>query len=460
MLSRRVQPSSRTPAVNRWPLYPAAATGFLTLIALLVLLSTWGVVLSARAASSRITLRFSEYPRPYENEMLAELIPLFEKQNPDIKIVYEPITDPIKMTTSMVGGTAPDIVCWWSPDLHFWAKQGLLLDLNPYIQKGLFADDIADMALGQVRGFQVNGVQYALPQYLGTVALYYNQDAVERAGVVEPSNDMDWDDFLMLARKLTVRQGNSVKQWGFYLFHEIDRVAYWVRQNGGEMMSPTDDTLCLLDQPAAIKAIQYWADFIHRWKVSPTSAQISGTTLRDAFAGELAATAADGSWSLAFMLPNTRFKLGIAHLPKGPVARSTLANLDGYAIYAGSPHKEAAVRFLKFLVSPEANRLRARYQGLQPARRSVAREWVELLLKQYPNARTAGSQILIFALAAEYAAPEPMFYNPNTAKTMLNQALYRIFQQGEPAEKVLKEVVPALNQKLRTEKQAAGKARR
>lgn len=41
----------------------------------------------AKAASSGVTLRFSEYPRPFENEMLAELIPLFEKQNPDIKIV-------------------------------------------------------------------------------------------------------------------------------------------------------------------------------------------------------------------------------------------------------------------------------------------------------------------------------------------------------------------------------------
>jgi len=433
------------------------ALGYPALVTSLLFVSAWGLTSPVQAASSRITLRFAEYPRPFENEMLAELIPLFEKQNPDIKIVYEPIIDPVKMTTSMVGGTAPDIVCWWSPDLHFWAKQGLLLDLNPYIQKGIFADDIKDMAPGQVRGFQVDGIQYALPQYLGTVAMYYNQDAVERAGALEPSDDMDWDDFRTLAQKLTVKQGDKVKQWGFYIFYEIDRVAYWVRQNGGEVMPANDDTVALLDQPAAINAIQYWADFIHRWKVSPTSAQIAGQNLRDAFAAELAATAADGSWSLAFMLPNTKFELGIAHLPKGPVARSTLANLDGYAIYAGSPNKDAAVRFLKFLVSPQANRLRARYQGLQPARGSVAREWVELLLKQYPNARTAGSQILIFALAAQYAAPEPMFYNPNTAKTMLNQAFYRIFQQGEPAEKVLKEVVPALNQKLHSEKQAATK---
>lgn len=363
------------------------------------------------------------------------------------------------MTTSMVGGTAPDIVCWWSPDLHFWAKQGLLLDLNPYIQKGMFADDIKDMAPGQVRGLQVNGMQYALSQYLGTVAMYYNKDAVERAGALEPSDDMDWNDFRILAQKLTIREGDKVKQWGFYLYYAIDRVAYWVRQNGGEMMSPTDDTVCLLDQPAAINAIQYWADFIHRWKASPTSAQIK-KSLREAFAGKSAATAADGSWSLAFMLPNTKFELGIAHLPKGPVARSTLANLDGYAIYAGSPNKDAAIRFLKFLVSPEANRLRARYQGLQPARGSVAREWVELLLKQYPNARTAGSQLLIFALAAQYAAAEPMFYNPSTARTMLDAAFYRIFQQGEPAEKVLKEVVPALNQKLRTEKETTTKSRK
>lgn len=434
--------------LTRWVL--ASATGLASTA--LLLAGLWGLTFPADAAS-RITLRFSEYPRSYEEEMLSEMIPLFEKQNPDIKVVYEPITDTVKLTTSMVGGTAPDIVCWWSPELTFWAKEGLLLDLKPYIEQGVFAEDIADFAPGQLRGFQVNGMQFALPQYLGTVALYYNRDALERAGVTDPSSEMDWDDFRSLAQKLTIRQGETVKQWGFRFLFWLDRVAYLVRQNGGVVIDPNDDTLCLLDQPAAISAIQYWADFVHRLRISPTSAQLT-KDIPGSLADETVATAADGSWALGFLLPNARFRLGIAHLPKGPVARSTLANLDGYAIYSRSPNKEAAIRFLKFLVSPEANRLRARYQGLQPARGSVAREWADLLLKQYPNARTAGSQLLIFALAAQYATPEPMFYNPSTASSMLNTAFTRIFEQGEPAAVVLKEVVPALNRTLSAEKAA------
>lgn len=431
---------------------------------IVALVAAWLLIGLARGpagalAAGKVTLRFSEYPRPYEKEMLQEMLPLFEKDNPDIQVVYEPVTDPVKMTTAMVAGSAPDVVCWWGEDLFFWAQQGMLLDLAPWLEKGLLSDkELADFAPGQLRGFRVNGLQYALPQYLGTVALYYNRDAIERAGVPEPSSDLDWDGFRSLAQKLTVREGNKVKQWGFYLYYELDRVAYWVRQNGGKLHPEGDNTTSLLDQPAAIYAIQYWADFIHRYRVSPTSAEIAGASLRDAFAKEQAATAADGSWSLAFMLPNTRFELGIAPLPRGPVARSTLANMDGYAIYSGTAHREAALRFLKFLVSPEANRLRARYQGLQPARGSVAREWVELLLKQYPNARTAGSQLLIFALAGAYAEPGPIYYNPTLAREKLNAAFYRIFQQGEPAEKVLKEVIPALNRALAAERERATKS--
>ncbi|MBE3584117.1 MAG: extracellular solute-binding protein [Limnochordaceae bacterium] len=95
------------------------------------------------AAAGPITLRFSEYPRPFENDLLKELIPLFEKQNPDLKLVYEPITDPVKMTVNMAGGTAPDVVCWWSEESASMVLREVVPALNQAMQaqkKGAAAD--------------------------------------------------------------------------------------------------------------------------------------------------------------------------------------------------------------------------------------------------------------------------------------------------------------------------------
>ncbi|MBE3584341.1 MAG: sugar ABC transporter substrate-binding protein [Limnochordaceae bacterium] len=400
----------------------------------------------AAATAAPITLRFSEYPRPAEDEMLKVLLPAFEKQT-GIHVVYEPVTDATSMTTKMVAGTAPDVVCWWGEDLYFWGLQGMLVDLNPYIANGTIpASDLEDFAPGQIHGFRAAGRQYALPQYLGTVAMYYNRDAFDTAGLPELGQQTTWQSFLDVARKLTIRQDNKVTQWGFYLYYELDRVAYWVRQNGGQLYPGDDRTTCLLDQPAATEALQFWADLINKYHVAPHLAEFN-LGLRDGFAQGKVATAADGSWSLAFMMPSVKFRLGIAELPAGPVARSTLANMDGYGVYSGTKHEKEAVELLKFLVSPLANQLRAEYQALQPARGSVAKQWADRLLEKYPNAR--GAQLMVFAASARYAAPGPIYADPKAAQALLNPAFSRIFEQGQSAEVVMKSVVPTLNARLR-----------
>lgn len=401
--------------------------------------------LCAPTALAKTKIRFSEYPRPQEQEMLKVLLPAFQKENPDIEVVYEPVTDPIKMTTQMIAGSAPDVVCWWGEELRDWAERGMLVDLKPVLPKEFSQNDIADFAAGQIKTFTFKGQLYAIPQYLGTVAIYYNKDYFDAAGVAYPDQSHDWNDLVEMARKLTVRKADKVTQWGYYLYMELDRVAYWVRQNGGEMFADGDNSVVTLDKPEAYKAMQFAADMVWKHKVAPSEL---GNGLRDAFSSGKTAIAEDGSWSLAFMLPQIKFNLGIAHLAKGPVGRSTMANADGYAITKSSKNTEAALRFLQFITGPYANKVRAEFQALQPARRSVAAEWIKRVKSEYPAAKNA--EIQAFAEAFNYAEPGPLYSNQAIATRLLEPAFTKIFYQGQSAEQLMKQVVPTVNAQLKT----------
>ncbi len=101
---------------------------------------------------------------------------------------------------------------------------------------------------------------------------------------------------------------------------------------------------------------------------------------RHAFIKQSLAMVEDGSWALRDILERLApFRIGVAPFPAGPQRRVTLATTDGFAVYSGTKHPEAAWELMKFFVSPEYGRAMAEAQLLQPARASLVNEWVEIV---------------------------------------------------------------------------------
>lgn len=411
-----------------------------------------GVAPVPAVASSKVTITFSEYPRVNEGDMLKEMIANFEAKNPDIKIEYQPLDASgaaiTKLTTAMVGGTAPDVLCFWGPTFRAWGEMGLLLNLNPYIEKYM-KGDLADFNQSQLQTFNYKGAQFALPQYTGTTAYYYNRDAYEVAGLKDPDLNFDWDTLLKNSMKLTVRRGDRTVQWGFRPYYQVERVAMYVRQNGGDVMAPGHNSVCTMDSPQAIEAVEFLAEMHHKYRVAPLAADLANRSDRDMFNSGALAAAADGSWSLSTIQPSG-FDLGIAHLFK-KVTRNSMTNIDGYAIFQGTKHPEEAFRWLAYLVSPEANLLRAKYQGLQPARTSVGDAWIALLQQRFPHLRKAN--LRVFVEAGAYSQTEPIFSDMRVINELLAPTLRRVIFEGkEPARQALETIVPVINARLKAAK--------
>ena len=84
--------------------------------------------------------------------------------------------------------------------------------------------------------------------------------------------------------------------------------------------------------------------------------------------------------------PTLPSAFGVAPFPSGPVRKVTLATTDGFGIYAGTKHPEAAWELMKFLISKDYGRAMARADFLQPARASLVGDWIGYVQEQFPQA--------------------------------------------------------------------------
>jgi len=81
-------------------------------------------------------------------------------------------------------------------------------------------------------------------------------------------------------------------------------------------------------------------------QVMATPLNVQNMSTRQAFINGRVAMVEDGSWALKDILAGANFRVGVTLFPAGPVRRVTLATTDGFGIYAGTKHPDAAWELL------------------------------------------------------------------------------------------------------------------
>lgn len=145
------------------------------------------------------------------------LVEAFEKENPDIKVKVTDIggTDyDTKIPVLLSSGDTSDVITIKSMPIYTsLVEKNQLMPLDEMVAKsGL------DMSpyLGSDEGIKMNGKLYGLPFRNDYYLLYYNKTLFDNAGLSYPSNDMTWDEYRELAKKLTTGEGND-KIYGSHL---------------------------------------------------------------------------------------------------------------------------------------------------------------------------------------------------------------------------------------------------
>lgn len=395
------------------------------------------------------TIRFTSWGNDVEEVNLRALIAEFEKRHPKIHVEIE-ITPWARMLDKLMissaGGRPPDVTrisSEWFPPI---AAKGLLEPLEPYVKRDHY--DLNDFYPESINGWgKYKGVLYEIPTDIDIYAMYYNKDMFDKNHIPYPDETWDWNKYLEVAKKLTQdTDGNGqIDQWGTTLDMWWQDYVY---ANGGEIIGPdprTGDVQCVLDRPAAYEGIQFMADLINKYHVSPTAEESANQGTSKLFTAGKIGMNISGSWAaeLIYKKEIKDFKYDVAPIPKGPKTRVSIICGAAYAILSRSKHKEAAWELVKWMTGKEYQRSAAMRSQIIPSRKSVAESGAYLHLNADPKNRKAFLYMIQFgrSVPAVSCAPE---------MTQIIQSELDLVRLGmETAKEGCEKVKPKVDQLLR-----------
>ncbi|MGQ9597923.1 MAG: extracellular solute-binding protein [Anaerolineae bacterium] len=322
------------------------------------------------------------------------LIDAFEAENPDVHISTVSIEDTL--------GTGPGRSDW--PDNAYLrlaatadviaatatrqaVQQGALLDLTHFFDSDPSLKPEAFYP-GLLESVQWDGKIWSLPVEATYLLIYYDKRLFDAAGVPYPQPGWTWDDFLAIAKALTIRDGDTVSQWGFV--EPIFDPVTFVQAKAGLLFNPdTYPPTARLDDAAVVEAVRWYTDLFRTHQVSPYRSASEERSPRLRFSnegmridGNLAAMWFSGG-TVGGMFrgmfqggPDQQQPIGVVPFPVNkPTDHTTPAVVDGLSISAGTQKADLAWKWISFLAQQQAEQrgpFNAFATGTVPALPSVA----------------------------------------------------------------------------------------
>lgn len=391
-----------------------------------------------RAVSGkRVTIRYNIWDINQE-PMLRKISDRFEELNPDIRVEIE--VSPYKeyvnnLETAATGGSAADV--FWLNTSHViqYARGGMLLPLDDRIKEsGL--DRTSDFPESLVKLYTVDSVLYGMPKDIDTIAVWYNKELFDKAGVPYPKDDWTWEDFKDTARKLTDKEagiyGTAVPLYGQTGWYNT------IGLFGGYVISE-DKKRSGFDDPKTIEGVQCWKDLIDEG-VSPTYAQLNDTSGSILFESGKLAMQWNGSWAVPEYrgIDEIKDKIDVVAVPGVNGKKSCVIHGLGNCIYSKTKHPEEAWKFVEFLGGREAMAMQAE-AGIISARTETAPIW-EDALPQY--------HLKVYMDAINYAYPYPVTENTSAWQTPMYDEIYAAFNGDKTVTAACTELAAAMNAAL------------
>lgn len=314
--------------------------------------------------SGKTEIRFSWWGDTARHEIYNAIADLFEKANPDVKVIREPATWAdfwMRLSTQAAGRNAPTVFGMHPQFVSDYALRGVLADLEPFVQDGTIDTTyISDPVLDSGR---VRGTLYGISQGVTFTGFIANMTLLERFGIRVPgrTEDWTWDEFEAAAITFT----DATKAAGETMYFSTDWSVNWIRfkamamQYGGDQF--TEDGRLGFEESVLINWFRLW-NRLRDYGAIPdqaTSTEDNQMPLEQRLTaqGRMAMVGQAANQLSLYQAAADQYDWDLIRIPSTPnqVARGEVIEGAHFAISnaTSASQKEAAARFINFFINTE-----------------------------------------------------------------------------------------------------------
>jgi multiple sugar transport system substrate-binding protein len=314
--------------------------------------------------------------------------------------------------------TLPDVLNIDNPDVQQLAASGALASLEDF---GVTADGYAQ---GIVDANSYKGKLYGLQPTTQTLALFYNKDIFDPAGLQPPTT---WDELKQTARKLTEGDRYGVAFSAPPTYEGTWQFLPFMWSNGGNEKD--------IDTPETAQALQLWVDLVDSGSASKSVLNWGQEDVNDQFIAGKAAMMVNGPWQLPVLAEHPEVHYGIASLPVPQVGQTPVLPLGGgtwVLPQTGDKAKQAkAAKIINCMNSDENMLFGSKTSNTIPSKESLAEQAVaqdpgmKTFIAQLPGLRSRTAQLgpdWTKAATAIYTAVQDALTDKATPEQALKQA--------------------------------------
>ncbi|MCV7346267.1 ABC transporter substrate-binding protein [Mycolicibacterium rhodesiae] len=345
-----------------WP--PRFSTRMLAgLIAVAVVLVSAALALGRTSEPSGTTVVTVRVWDPQVAAAYAESFTEFSRTHPGIEVRTNVVPYASYFTTlrtDVAGGGADDI--FWLNNANFaeYAYNHRLMSVapSPHWDPSVIAQ------------FTREGSLWGVPQLTDAgIALYYNADLLAADGIDPAALDtLRWDpDPSIDTLRPMLQRLTHGKQWAYNAANDLQAIYLNYIGSAGGVFS--DGDRFAFDNPQAATAFRYVVGLINTDRVAPPASDTNdnGDFSRNQFLSGRMALFQSGTYNLAQVAEQARFRWGVALLPAGPAGRVSVTNGIVAAGNPASRHPDAVREVLAWLGSDRGNSYLGRHGAAIPA---------------------------------------------------------------------------------------------
>lgn len=323
--------------------------------------------------TDKTVIKFASWGSKSEVEILKPILAKFEKDNPDIKIEFVHIPQNYfqKIHLLFASNLAPDVLFINNLYLPIYANAGVLEDLRKHETE--VKSDGNTFYPKALEALTYKGVLYAIPRDVSNLVIYYNKDLFNKYNIPYPNKYWTFDDFLILAQKLTKDTNNDGKTDSWGISFEEDLIYYlpYLMSEGGGVLSD-DLKILIVNTPESQKGLHFYADLRNKYHVAPRKSESASETMAQLFLQGKLAMHLSGRWLVPKYRTDAKFDWNVINFPFGDKGSIVPLDASGWAVAKSSRHKSEAMRLIKYLSSKESIEKFTQSGLIVPARIDVA----------------------------------------------------------------------------------------